>query len=186
VQTYSENIALHSTRSTWWRDRYVWLSLVVAIAGLIVSATAWFAVSHRDNQLAALALSSRAEGHALSLQVGLIPYLRKVSGLAALFESSDDTVSRAQFERFTKLVMSDQTAILGMSWIPRVTREQRVAHERAAALDGIPDYNIKVATQPPPGIGLFVINISRPSPGLMIKFTTCPFAISARISSRNR
>jgi CHASE1-domain containing sensor protein len=42
--------------------------------------------------------------------------------LAALFESSDDTVSRAQFEKFTKLVMKDQTAILGMSWIPRVTR----------------------------------------------------------------
>jgi hypothetical protein len=56
----------------------VWLGLVVTVAGLIVSATAWFAVSHREDQLAALELSSRAEGHALSLQVGLIPYLRKV------------------------------------------------------------------------------------------------------------
>jgi diguanylate cyclase (GGDEF)-like protein len=121
----------------------VWLSLVVTIAGLIVSATAWYTVSQRDDQLAALELSSRAEGHALSLQVGLIPYLRKVSGLAALFESSDGTVSRAQFERFTKLIMNDQTTILGMSWIPRVTREQRAAHEHAAELDGIPGYKIK-------------------------------------------
>ena len=39
--------------------------------------------------------------------------------------------------------MDDQNAILGMSWIPRVPQDQRLAHERAAALDGIPSYQIK-------------------------------------------
>ena len=57
--------------------------------------------------------------------------------------SFDENVSRAQFEQFTKQLMNDQTAILGMSWIPRVTRDQRVAHERAAVLDGIPGYRIR-------------------------------------------
>ena len=128
MHTHLKSIAWLSRQPAWSPARYVWLSLVVTIAGLIVSATAWYTVSQRDDQLAALELSSRAEGHALSLQVGLILYLRKVSGLAALFESSDGTVSRAQFERFTKLIMNDQTAILGMSWISRVTREQRAAH----------------------------------------------------------
>ena len=42
---------------SWWRARYSRLSLVVAVAGLIVSASAWFAVSHRENQVAALELS---------------------------------------------------------------------------------------------------------------------------------
>jgi diguanylate cyclase (GGDEF)-like protein len=126
-----------------WRARYSWLSLGVAIAGLILSASAWFAVSHREDQVAALELSSRAEGHALNLQVGIISYLRKVSSLRALFESSDGSVSRVQFDKFTKQIMSDQNAILGMSWIPRVARDQRVAHERAAVLGGIPDYRIK-------------------------------------------
>jgi diguanylate cyclase (GGDEF)-like protein len=127
----------------WWRARYSWLSLGVAIAGLILSASAWFAVSHREDQLTALELSSRAEGHALNLQVGIFSYLRKVSSLRALFESSDGSVSRAQFDKFTQQIMNDQNAILGMSWIPRVAQDQRAAHERAAVLDGIPDYRIK-------------------------------------------
>ena len=41
--------------------------------------------------------------------------------------------------------MSDQTAILGMSWLPRVARDQRVAHERAAVLDGMASYRIRSA-----------------------------------------
>jgi diguanylate cyclase (GGDEF)-like protein len=138
------NKAWHSvSRSSWWHARYSWLSLGVAVAGLILSTFAWFAVSHREDQLAALELSSRAEGHALNLQVGFNSYLRKVSGLRGLFESSDDNVSRAQFGKFTKQLMSDQKAILGMSWIPRVARDQRVAHEGAAVLDGITGYRIK-------------------------------------------
>jgi CHASE1-domain containing sensor protein len=39
--------------------------------------------------------------------------------------------------------MNDQNAILGMSWIPRVTREQRAAYEQAATRDGIPGFRIK-------------------------------------------
>jgi diguanylate cyclase (GGDEF)-like protein len=143
VHTYWKNIGSHGERFARWRARYSWVSLAVAIAGLIISTLAWFAVSHREDRLAELELSSRAEGHALSLQVGIISYLRKVSGLAALFESSDAVVSRAQFEKFTKLVMNDQNAILGMSWIPRVMRDHRAAHESAAMLEGIPDYQIK-------------------------------------------
>jgi diguanylate cyclase (GGDEF)-like protein len=117
--------------------------VVVAIVGLILSTSAWFAVSQREDQLAALELSSRAEAHALNLQVGIISYLRKAAGVRALFESSDAKVSRVQFEEFTKQVMNDQNAILGMSWLPRVMHDQRVAHERAAMLDGLPDYQIK-------------------------------------------
>ena len=127
---------------SWWRARYSWLSLVVALAGLIVSASAWFAVSHRENQQAAVELSLRANGHALALQSGINSYLRKLSGLRALFEASDH-VSRGQFNVFSKRIMDDQNAILGMSWIPRVTRDQRITHERMAALGGSPGYRIK-------------------------------------------
>jgi diguanylate cyclase (GGDEF)-like protein len=126
----------------WWRARYSWLSLVVVLAGLIVSASAWFAVSHRENQLAALDLSSRANSHALALQAGINSDLRKVSGLRALFEASAQ-VSRGEFSVFAKRIMDDQNAILGLSWIPRVTRDQRIPHERMAALDGSPGYRIK-------------------------------------------
>ena len=115
----------------------------MAVVGLIASTAAWFAVSLREDRLAALEMASLANGQALTLQVGIGAYLRKVAALRALFESADDKVSRAQFEQFTKQLMSDQTAMLGMSWHPRVARDQRVAQERAAVLEGIPGYQIK-------------------------------------------
>jgi CHASE1-domain containing sensor protein len=128
--------------TAWWRARHFWLSVLAATAGFLVSASAWVAVSHRENELAELELSSLASGHSMALQSGIDAYLRKISGLQALFESSD-YVSREQFAKFTKQIMNDQNAILGMSWIPRVSPEQRAMHERAAALDGIPGYRIK-------------------------------------------
>src|ERR1044071_2818004 len=97
-----------------WHTGYFRLSVAAAIVGLVLSTSAWFAVSHREDQLSALELSSRAEGHALNLQVGIISYLRKAAAVRALFDSSDAKVSRTQFEDFTKLVMNDQHAILGI------------------------------------------------------------------------
>ena len=126
----------------WWRARYFWLSTAVAIAGLVASLSAWVAVSHRENELATLELSSRAYDHALNLQFGINSYLRKVAGLRSFFDVSGN-VSRSQFERMTKQLMNDQNAILGMSWIPRIAREQRAAYEQAATRDGIPGYRIK-------------------------------------------
>ena len=89
-------------------------------------------------------LSSQGSGYALTLQFGIDAYLRRVAGLRALFDSSDH-VSRGQFDKFTKQLLSGQSAILGMSWIPRVSAEQRAALERDAALDGVPGYRIKSA-----------------------------------------
>jgi diguanylate cyclase (GGDEF)-like protein len=143
MRTLLNKLGLRPITSRSWHIRYVCLSQVVAVAGLILSTSAWFAVSHREDQLAALELSSRAEGHALNLQVGINSYLRKAGALRALFESSGAKISRTQFEEFTKQLMNDQHAILGMSWLPRVMHNQRVAHERAAVLEGIADYQIK-------------------------------------------
>ena len=156
---------------SWWRTRYSRLGLVVAIAGLIVSASAWFAVSHWENQQAAVDLTLRANGHAMALQSGINAYLRKVSGLRAFFEASDH-VSRGEFDVFVKRIMDDQNAILGMSWIPRVTQDQRIAHERAAVLDGIPGYRIKsvapdgsMAPSPEKGEYFPVLHTSPEAPG---------------------
>jgi diguanylate cyclase (GGDEF)-like protein/PAS domain S-box-containing protein len=144
MRAYWNRIGWRRASSTrWWRSRYSWLSLVVATLGLIVSTSAWFAISKQENQLAEFELASRAEGQALNLQVGIAAYLRKVFALRAMFETFEDKVSRAQFEQFTRQLMNDQTAILGMSWIPRVTADQRVAHERAAVLDGLAGYRIR-------------------------------------------
>jgi diguanylate cyclase (GGDEF)-like protein len=126
----------------WGRARYFWPGIVAVVVGMLISVAAGSAVWQRENELAQLELSSRANGHALNLQFGINSYLRKVSGLRAFFDTTNN-VSRAQFLKITAQLMNDQNAILGMSWIPHVTRDQRAAYERAATLDGIPDYHIK-------------------------------------------
>ena len=93
-------------------------------------------------QLAELELNARASSYALTLQFGITAYMRKVSGLRTLFDSKV-SVSREEFQTFTKQLLGGQTAILGMSWIPRVTREERSSHERTAVREGLTGYYIK-------------------------------------------
>jgi diguanylate cyclase (GGDEF)-like protein len=117
---------------------------LAACVGLILSLSAALTVWHRANRLAELELTARASNYEQTLQFGINMYMRRVAALRALFESTN--VSRELFEKFSKQVLSGQTAMRGMSWVPRVTHEARDAHERAAAADGLPDYQIKSLT----------------------------------------
>jgi hypothetical protein len=60
------------------RTLYPWLGLAAAILGSIATGLTWFAVSHRESELAKLELSSQGSGYALTLQFGIDAYLRKV------------------------------------------------------------------------------------------------------------
>src|SRR4051812_47302222 len=121
IQTGNALLSQHSfpafEASALGRVEYLlsWLSLAAAILGSIVSGLTWFAVSHRESELAKLELSSQGSGCAFTLQSGIDAYLRRVVGLRALFDSSDH-VGRGQFDKFTKQLLSGQSAILGMSW----------------------------------------------------------------------
>jgi diguanylate cyclase (GGDEF)-like protein len=130
------------SRATW--RPYVWLSILAGCVGLILSLSAAFTVWHRANRLAELELTARASNYDQTLQFGINMYMRRVAALRSLFESTN--VSRELFEKFSKQVLSGQSAMRGMSWVPRVTHEGRDAHERAAAADGLPDYQIKSLT----------------------------------------
>ena len=51
--------------------------------------------------------------------------------------SSNENVTREEFEKFPSVLLEGHTAILNVAWVPRVKREERVAHELAAARDGL-------------------------------------------------
>jgi diguanylate cyclase (GGDEF)-like protein/PAS domain S-box-containing protein len=129
----------------WWRRPHVLPSAVVAVIGVALSASCWFAVSVREDRLADLDLSARAHSHALSLQNGITEYMDKLAALRALFEASDRAIDRAEFTSFTRSLLHGQTAILALSWIPRIAHSQRDAHELAATAEGLTGYRIKSA-----------------------------------------
>ena len=95
-------------------------------------------------QLAQIELNGLANGYALTLQFGISTYMRKVTALRTLFDTFG-TVSREQFASFSKQLLTEQVAIVGMAWLPRVPREQREEHERAGAQEGLLGYHIKSA-----------------------------------------
>jgi CHASE1-domain containing sensor protein len=117
---------------------------VAGCVGAVISLTASIAVWHRENALAALELTARADSYLQSLQFGIDAYLSKVVGLRALFDASK-SVTHEEFETFSTQVLNDQTALRGMAWLPRVAVQERGDHERAGALDGLVDYQIKSA-----------------------------------------
>ena len=124
------------------RAPYALPSIAAALVGLALSVSAWFAASLREDRLAVLELSVRANDHALILQNGINAYLSKLVALRALYNARD-FVGREELEKFARGILRGQTAILALSWIPRITQAERTAHERAAVRDGLEGYRIK-------------------------------------------
>ena len=131
----------------WTQARRLLPILGAAIIGVGISVTAWVLVSAREDRLARQEFTESAADHAGVLQAGLDEYLVKLVALRSFFGASEE-VTRREFDLFTKPFLDGRAAgILGFTWIPRVKRDERFAHELAGTLDGIPGYQIKaVAT----------------------------------------
>jgi diguanylate cyclase (GGDEF)-like protein len=124
------------------RARHFVPMFAAALVGLTLSGSAWFAALLQEDRLAERELHERARGHALLLQHGVHEYVDQIAALRALFQSSPHDISRQEFANFTEFLLHDRPAILAFSWIPRVKRDQRVAHELAAIRDGLRSYHI--------------------------------------------
>jgi diguanylate cyclase (GGDEF)-like protein len=116
-----------------------------ALVGLIISISAWFSVSATDERLALQQFNENATNGGRTLQSGLDRYFHNLVALGALFDATKNDVTREEFVTFSKVLLQGQTAILGVTWIPRVTRDGRPAHELSARRDGIIDYHIRNA-----------------------------------------
>jgi diguanylate cyclase (GGDEF)-like protein len=129
----------------WWRSPHVWLSAAAAVLGLVLAGALWLVVAHRQDRLAALELDARAREQCLVLRNGINAYLSKVDALRAFYDASE-AVTREEFATFARGILRDQSAIPAVpavSWIPRVTRAERAAHELAADRDGLSGYQIR-------------------------------------------
>ncbi len=121
-------------------------AIAVAAACIAASFFIWNLIFISEQRAFAQDFFNRASNQATFLQERISDYSDKINAVRALFDSSDDDITRDEFESFSHSVLEGHDdAILNLSWLPRVTREERAAYELAATLDGLPDYHIRDA-----------------------------------------
>jgi len=117
--------------------------LTIGILGVLVSAFAWYLLFTTENRAFVQEFDSRAHNQAIILQNGVTDYWDQLFATKALFDSSNQGITRDDFLRFSKSLLIGHSAVQNFAWVPRVKREERAAHELAAARDGLTDYHIR-------------------------------------------
>jgi CHASE1-domain containing sensor protein len=126
----------------WRRIRQFAPTLAVGIVGVVVSISVWYLTVASENRAFVQEFVGRANNQAVILQTRIDDYWDRLYSVRALFDSSKQ-VTRDEFESFSNSLLAGHAGILNIAWVPRVKREERVAHELAAARDGLPDYHIR-------------------------------------------
>jgi diguanylate cyclase (GGDEF)-like protein len=119
--------------------------IVPAVVGLLLSFAASALLWQWEQRRSRQEFTAIAQSHFLALQRGLDEYLNALKAVRALLEVSDN-VTREQFETFSGRLLAGHKAVQNFSWVPRVTRNQRILYEAAAVRDGIADYQIRAVT----------------------------------------
>lgn len=117
-----------------------------AIVGLFVTLSVWYLTLTSEQRAFELEFSGRANNQHTILQNGIGDYWDRLYAVRALFESSGH-VTREEFETFARSLLENHPAIMNISWLPRVKRDERAAHEREGARDGLPDYHIRAIAE---------------------------------------
>ena len=126
----------------WRRIQHFAPVLTVGIVGVAVSILVWYLTVASENRAFWQDFPGRAANQATILQNGIDNSWGPLFAVQAFFNSSRQ-VTREEFEIFSNALLVGHPAILNFAWLPRIRREQRVAHELAAARDGLPDYRIR-------------------------------------------
>jgi diguanylate cyclase (GGDEF)-like protein len=127
-------------------------ALIAAGLGLLLSLIAAAAVGRWEQREAAAAFEGTAATELIVLQNGMNEYLSRLVTLRTLFESSNEEISRSEFEVFTRHLFESHTGTIRLGWVPRVKRKERAEYEAAAIADGVPSYQIKSLANPEAGL----------------------------------
>ncbi|SHN65819.1 bifunctional diguanylate cyclase/phosphodiesterase [Bradyrhizobium erythrophlei] len=124
--------------------------LMIAVLGTALSIAGWYIVSGLEDRTSAAEFNLRASNVAAALQNGVNEYFTKMYPLRAMIESTPDAVSEQEFVTFSNRLLRDESAILSLSWIPRIRNEERAVHEQAARQQGIDGYRIRSVSKDNP------------------------------------
>src|ERR1700686_1954061 len=116
---------------------------VAAGIGLLLSLIAAYAVGRWERGVTKVEFEGVAATELIVMQNGINEYLSRLVTLRTLFESTNEEVTRSEFEVFGGRLFADHPGILRVGWLPRVNRKERADYEAAAVNDGVAGYQIK-------------------------------------------
>jgi diguanylate cyclase (GGDEF)-like protein len=117
----------------------------------------WYLAFSSEQRATVQEFNARANNQAITMDNGIDGYWDELYAVRALLESMNQKITREQFETFANALIIRHTGMLNIAWAPRVTRDQRAAHELAANRDGFTDYHIRATAAD----GSFVVSPER-------------------------
>ncbi|WP_025038061.1 bifunctional diguanylate cyclase/phosphodiesterase [Bradyrhizobium sp. DOA9] len=131
----------------WWRAAPLlglYRPALVAVGiGLLFSVLGAAAVARWEDRVNRIEFENAAETQAIVMQNGMNEYISRLLALRTLFESTNEEVTRSEFETFSARLFERHPGMLRIAWLPRVSRKERAEYEAAAIRDGLSGYRIK-------------------------------------------
>ena len=125
------------------RSRLYRPALVAVSIGLMLSLIAAYAVGRWEQRVTKVEFEGVAATELIVMQNGINEYLGRLLTLRTLFESTNEEVTRSEFEVFGGRLFANHPGLLRVGWLPRVNRKERADYEAAAVNDGVAGYQIK-------------------------------------------
>jgi diguanylate cyclase (GGDEF)-like protein len=131
----------------WWRAAPLlglYRPALVAVGiGLLFSIAGAAAVARWEDRVNKIEFENAAETEAIVMQNGMGEYISRLVALRTLFESTNQEITRSEFETFSARLFERHPGMLRIAWVPRVNHKERTEYEAAAIADGVSGYRIK-------------------------------------------
>ncbi len=113
---------------------------LTAVVGTFASVAMFVAIDGWQAHVNELRFANLASDYLQTVNSGLRDATDLLYSLRAYFESSDQPVSRSEFETFSHALRERVPGLRSTGWAPRVTAEQRDAFERCVRDSSAPDF----------------------------------------------
>ncbi len=107
-------------------------ALVAAAVGLLFSIAGAAAVARWEDRVNKIEFENAAETESIVMQNGMSEYISRLVALRTLFESTNEEITRSEFETFSARLFERHPGMLRIAWLPRVNRKERAEYEAAA------------------------------------------------------
>ncbi|HEV2131618.1 MAG TPA: CHASE domain-containing protein, partial [Longimicrobiaceae bacterium] len=105
-----------------------WVPVAVGLVGLMLSLVAWRLTGAAERRAVESEFRLDVEERVDAIDRAFRDNLAVVRALMAFYQASQE-VDRDEFRAFAEPLFADNRSLASVQWIPRVTREQRAAHE---------------------------------------------------------